>query len=188
MSYDVKALFTNVPLDYTINVILRKIYNNHEIDTNISKKEVKDLLILCTKNVHFSFNGDICIQCDGVAMGSPLGPVLTGIFMVELERSLVPKLSEHMMLWGIFIGDTITCIKPTSITHVTKVLNIFHSNIQFTYEEERDGKNPFLDVLLIKKNDTFETIVYIKPTNKCISTLEFICSRDMETWDFKINY
>ena len=85
MSYDVKALFTNVPLDYTINVILRKIYSNHEIDTNISKKEVKDLLILCTKNVHCSFNGDIYIQCDGVAMGSPLGPVLTGIFMVELE-------------------------------------------------------------------------------------------------------
>ena len=121
-------------------------------------------------------------------MGSPLGPVLAGVFIVELERSLVPKLSEHMMLWRIFIGDTITCIKPTSIAHVTKVLNIFHSNIQFTYEEERDGKNPFLDVLLIKKNDTFETIVYIKPTNKCISTLEFICSRDMETWDFKINY
>ena len=125
MSYDVKALFTNVPLDYTINIILRKIYNNHEIDTNISKKEVKDLLILCTKNVHFSFNGDICIQCDGVAMGSLLGPVLTGIFMVELERSLVPKLSEHMP-WKRFVDDTITCIKPTSILHVIKLLNSFH--------------------------------------------------------------
>ena len=125
MSYDVKALFTNVPLDYTINVILRKIYNNHEIDTNISKKEVKDLLILCTKNVHFSFNGDIYIQCNGVAMGSPLGPVLTGIFMVELERSLVPKLSEHMP-WKRFVDDTITCIKPTSIPHVIKLLNSFH--------------------------------------------------------------
>ena len=125
MSYDVKALFTNVPLDYTINVILRKIYNNHEIDTNISKKEVKDLLILCTKNVHFSFNGDIYIQCDGVAMGSPLGPVLTGIFMVELEQSLVPKLSEHMP-WKRFVDDTITCIKPTSILHVIKLLNSFH--------------------------------------------------------------
>ena len=121
-------------------------------------------------------------------MGSPLGPVLAGVFIVELERSLVPKLCEHMMLWRRFVGDTITCIKPTSITHVIKVLNIFHSNIKFTYEEERDGKNPFLDVLLIKKNDTFEKIVYIKPTNKCISTLEFICSQDMETWDFKINY
>ena len=39
ISFDVKALFTNVPLDYTINLILRRIYDNHEIDTNISKKK-----------------------------------------------------------------------------------------------------------------------------------------------------
>ena len=168
ISFDVKALFTNVPLDYTINLILRRIYDNHEIDTNISKKEMKDLLILCTKNVHFSFNGNIYRQCDGAAMGSVLGPTLAGIFMVELERSIVPKLSEHMMPWKRFVDDTITCIKTTSIPHVIKVLNTFHGNIQFTYEEERDGKIPFLDVLLIRKNDAFETAIYRKPTNKCI--------------------
>ena len=42
-----------VPLDYTTNVILRRIYDNNEIDTNTSKKEMKDLLIICTKNVNF---------------------------------------------------------------------------------------------------------------------------------------
>ena len=47
---------------------------------------MRDLLLLCTKNVHFSYNGHIYIQEDGVAMGSPLGPVLAGIFMVELEQ------------------------------------------------------------------------------------------------------
>ena len=81
---------------------------------------------------------------------------------------IVPKLSEHMMPWKRFVDDTITCIKTTSIPHVIKVLNTFHSNIQFTYEEERDGKIPFLDVLLIRKNDAFETAVYRKPTNKGI--------------------
>ena len=81
----------------------------------ISKKEVKDLLILFTKNVHFSFNGDIYMRCDGVAMGSPLGPTLAGALMVELERSVVPKLSEHMRPWKRFVDDTITCIQTTSI-------------------------------------------------------------------------
>ena len=37
-------------------------------------------------------------QNDGVAMGSPLGPVLSGIFMVKLENSLVPTLNESMTL------------------------------------------------------------------------------------------
>ena len=37
---------------------------------------MKELLLLCTKHVHFTFNEDIYIQLDGVAMGSPLGPFL----------------------------------------------------------------------------------------------------------------
>ena len=95
ISFDVyQSLFTNVPLQKTIDIILKRIYENEEINTCISKKDMKDMLILCTKNVHFSMNGDIYLQIDGVAMGSPLGPVLAGIFMVELERSLVPKLSN----------------------------------------------------------------------------------------------
>ena len=92
ISFDVKSLFTNVPLQKTIDIILKRIYENKEINTSISKKDMKDMLILCTKSVHFSMNGDIYLQIDGVAMCSPLGPVFAGIFMVELERSLVPKL------------------------------------------------------------------------------------------------
>ena len=40
ISFDVKALFTNVPLDYTINLIIKRIYDNHKINTNISRKEI----------------------------------------------------------------------------------------------------------------------------------------------------
>ena len=62
--------------------------------TNISKKEMKELL--CTKNTHFTFKNEIYQQCDGVPMGSPLGPVIAGIFMVELKKSLIPNLMKHM--------------------------------------------------------------------------------------------
>ena len=52
------------------------------------------MLTFCMKNVHFTFNDDIYLQTDRVAMISPLGPVLTGIFMVHLERSLVHVLKD----------------------------------------------------------------------------------------------
>ena len=40
-SFDVKSLFTNVPLDYTINIIISRIYDDNGLYTNISKKEMK---------------------------------------------------------------------------------------------------------------------------------------------------
>ena len=52
------------------------IYEEHGVSTNITKQEMNKMLILCTKKVHFTFNEEVYKQTDGVAMGSPLGPVL----------------------------------------------------------------------------------------------------------------
>ena len=57
---------------------------------------MKELLILCTKNVHCTFGNVIKVQNNGVAMGSPLGPVLSDIFMVELETSFLPELTDYI--------------------------------------------------------------------------------------------
>ena len=54
LSFDVTSLFTKVPLDFTIDVILRQIYNKNEVSTNIPKQQMRYILLLCTKNVHFS--------------------------------------------------------------------------------------------------------------------------------------
>ena len=39
----------------------------------------------------------MCIQVNGIAMVSPLAPLLTDIFMIELERSLIPNLSKKVL-------------------------------------------------------------------------------------------
>ena len=72
----------NVPLDTIIDIILKRIYDNNEINTSITKNEIKELILLCTKRVHFTFDGKTYFQTNGVAMGLPLGPVLE-IFMNE---------------------------------------------------------------------------------------------------------
>ena len=84
-SFDVKVLFTNVPLEYTIDLVLKRICENHEISTSITRNEMREMLLLCTKNEHSAFKDVLYLQADGVAVGSPLGPVLAGIFMVDLE-------------------------------------------------------------------------------------------------------
>ena len=53
---------------------------------------MKELIKISTKDVHFNFNGTTYAQKDGAVMGSPLALVLAGIFMVELETAVLPKL------------------------------------------------------------------------------------------------
>ena len=120
---------------------------------------MKELLLLCTKNVHFTFNNEIYQQCNGAAMGSPLGLAIAGIFMLELEKSLIPTLMEQMSPWKRYLDDTIAVIKLPSIEHVLSILKSFHQNIEFTYGLEQNGKINFLDVMLIRTNDTLETTI-----------------------------
>ena len=88
-------------------------------------------------------NKKIYRQCDGVVMGSFLEPVIARIFMVELKKSLIPTLIEHISPWKRYVDDTMAVIKLSSIEHVLSILSSSHQNIEFTYELEEDGKINF---------------------------------------------
>ena len=165
VSFDVVSLFTNVPLDTTIDIILKRIYDNNEINTSVTKKEMKELILTCTKGVHFTFDGKTYVQTNGVAMGSPLGPVLSGIFMVELENNLIHTLSEHLSCWKRYVDDTICFIKNDSIDYVFSILNSFHPSIQFIYETENNNSISFPDIELLRVGENIETRVFRKPAN-----------------------
>ena len=89
---------------------------------------MKELLLLYTKNIHFTFNGQIYIQVDGVAMGPPLGPLLADILMIELERSLIPNLRK-IKIWRRYVHDTICFVKIGSIEYIRSMLNSFHKKM-----------------------------------------------------------
>ena len=76
---------------------------------------MKGLLLLCTKIVHFTFNNEIYQQCHSVKMRSALGPLIPGIFIVELEKSLIPSLMDQISPWKRCVDDTIAVIKLSSI-------------------------------------------------------------------------
>ena len=169
VSFDVSNLFTNVPLEYTINLILDKVYHKKLIKTKLKKEELKELLEMCTKEMHFTFEGKIYRQNDGVCMGSPLGPVLANVFMVDLEETIVPQLEDKMPTWRRYVDDTFTLVEKGKRDEIITSLNNFHPNIKFTHEIENQGTIAFLDVLLKKEdNGVVQTSVYRKPTNNSI--------------------
>ena len=101
-------------------------------------------------------------------MGSPLGPVIAGIFMVELEKSLLPKLSSYMTSWKHYVDDTIAYVKPDAIDHLLSILNSLFENILFTYEPEINGKISFLDILILRNSNSLENTVHHKSTHNDI--------------------
>ena len=118
--FDVESLFTNVPLDETIESILQKVYVEKKIKTSIPKLILKEILSLWTKHLHFRFNGEIYIQINGVAMGSPLSPLLANIFMISLEEKILPKVSNYLCYWKRYVDDTYAYVVPEKIDFILK--------------------------------------------------------------------
>jgi hypothetical protein len=86
-SFDVTSLFTNISLDETIDIISDQLYSTQTFYHGFSKTEFVQLLNLAVKNCHFIFHGKYYDQIDGVAMGSPLGPLFVNIFCPFMRKN-----------------------------------------------------------------------------------------------------
>ena len=75
LSVDISSLFTNLPLLETVDYVCDQLVEQ-QIDIGLPIITVKQLLLKCTMNVQFMFNGQLFRQIDGVAMGSLSGPLL----------------------------------------------------------------------------------------------------------------
>ena len=163
------SLFTNVPVDETIQLLADKAFKNNWFNEknklNIKKTDLIKLLTLATKHQLFQFNGKLYEQVDGVAMGSPLGPLMANTFMCSLEEKL-SKSNNLPSFYNRYVDDTLT--KQSSLESAESFLSILnncHPSLNFTMEVEQEGKIPFLGMEITKKDGRLETKVYIKPTN-----------------------
>ena len=90
LSFDVKLLCFSFLLTETIDIVLDRIYNHKEISTVLVKDEMRKLLTLRTKNVHFTLNNEIGVQNDEVVMGFHVGLILANVFRWNLKAHLFP--------------------------------------------------------------------------------------------------
>ena len=84
--FNVISIFTNVPLNKFINIILEQIYKEKLVNTKLRKNTLKKLVKDCCTKTAFSFNGIIRKQKERVSMGSSLSPVVANIIWTELFK------------------------------------------------------------------------------------------------------
>ena len=110
------------------------------------------------------FNGILYTQINGVAMGSPLGPVLANIFLAHLENSFMTKHDNFPLFYCRYVDDTFCIFKSREdALSFFQYVNTIHANINFTMEEEVNGKISFLDTVVVKQNNGLLLGMYTKP-------------------------
>ena len=174
VSFDIVSLFTNIPLQESIDLAVELLF---EKDTTIkmSKAQMKKLFHFATSQTHFTYQNQHYDQVDGVAMGSPLGPVLANLFMGKLEKDWLSGNhgNDHCPIFYRRYVDDIFCVlkSKNQVSTCLTELNNLHKNINFTVEEEENGRLPFLDILITRTVDmTFTTTTYCKPTSTGLLT------------------
>uniref|UniRef100_A0A5S6Q348 Reverse transcriptase domain-containing protein n=1 Tax=Trichuris muris TaxID=70415 RepID=A0A5S6Q348_TRIMR len=171
VSYDVKDLFTSVPLGYTFDILFESLSKDVKLTqrTKLNPYHLSQLVKFCVEEGnYFHWNGSYFSQKEGAPMGSPLSPVVAEIFMEHLE---VLAFKDGFSSMGVkmfkrYVDDIFVIIEKDKEGALLDHLNsIFAGKITFTMEREENGKLAFLDCLVIRDQGHIKTKVFRKPTN-----------------------
>ncbi|XP_068734877.1 uncharacterized protein [Montipora capricornis] len=170
-SYVIAVLFINIPVDENIDILTAKTFQNNWFNVihnlNITRSRVKQHLKMTAKNQLFQSIGQLYEQRDGIAMGSPLGPLMTNSFLCHIEENL-DQANKLPSLYKQYVDDTLAFVDnindaAESFLHV---LNKSHPSLEFTMELAVENSLPFLGIKITKIGCSLETKVYRKPTDK----------------------
>ena len=164
VSFDVCSLFTNIPLNETLDLAVDLILKK-EPQLKITREELRELFEFATSKTNFNFQGMVYEQVDGIAMGSPLAPILANLFMGYNEKNWIEKFEgQKPQFYKRYVDDIFaTFDNEDDALNFYNYLNNRHPNIKFTKEYNKNGVLHFLDVSITNKA-TFNTSVYHKPT------------------------
>jgi hypothetical protein len=156
-SFDVVSLFTNVPVKDTMDIIRRRFQ---------FQEATYELIELCLTTTYFKFNDEIFEQTDGIAMGSPLSPIIAEIFMDEVETGILQKTTRKPKIWLRYVDDVLLIWEhgEEALNTFLRLANNEHANVKFTLEVEEKSSLPFLDKLIIREGSKLGFKMYRKPT------------------------
>ena len=135
-SLDADSLFTNIPLEETINICTNLLYNNEDVIEGMNKSEIKNLLLLAAEKSYFIFNDVLYKQKDGVVMGLPLGPTMANVFLSFYEIKWLEQCPKEFkpVFYRRYVDDIFVLFE--SAEHLSKFRNHFntcHPNMSFSF-------------------------------------------------------
>ena len=94
--YDITVLLTSVPIEPALKIIRHLLEKDDRLQDRIilSVQDIIDLLGFCLHSMCFSFQNEFSEQVEGVAMGSPVIPIVANLYMEYFEREALHSASN----------------------------------------------------------------------------------------------
>ncbi|XP_058827991.1 uncharacterized protein LOC131687913 [Topomyia yanbarensis] len=183
ISLDVVSLFTNIPKDLVIRDTINN-WDSIKTNTAINLDLFIEVVTFCMDSSYFVFRNQHYHQIAGTAMGNPLSPTLADLIMETLIDTVIRHLSFSIKVLRKYVDDLYLIVPHDKIGDVLKAFNSYHPNIQFTFEEQKEGRLPYLDMTLVRQqDDTIRTEWYMKS----IASGRFLNFRSIHLFSQKLN-
>ncbi|XP_076037506.1 uncharacterized protein LOC143022964 [Oratosquilla oratoria] len=144
-SLDVESLFSSVPVDETIQIIQRNVFNHETLPPpKVPRPILEDMLRACTKEAPFRCpSGKIYFQVNGVAMGSPLGVLFAQAYMCHVEYSVLSSINPSPKMYLKNVDDIFIDVdRDEQLDNLKRALEE-NSCLRFTIEKSLENKIPF---------------------------------------------
>ncbi|VDP77728.1 unnamed protein product [Schistosoma mattheei] len=168
--FDVSSLFTNVPINRALDIINDCLKSDLDLNLHcpLDPPEVIKCLELCLRSTLFIFRGHLYRQKEGIAIGSPVSPIVANLFMHTLETSAIARSVYLSKLWLRYADDIFIINKRDGLEELFNNVNSISESSKLTEElESVDHKLAFLDCLFERRhnNNKSKINVYRKPTH-----------------------
>jgi hypothetical protein len=106
-SLDVVNLVTTTPTEKALEVLRHNLEKDSTLKerTHHSIDTILKLVTVCVNNTYFQFGKKFYSQNLGMAMGSPLSPVLCNLYLEDLEKNAIATFNTKPLLFLRYVDD-----------------------------------------------------------------------------------
>lgn len=147
-SLDVSDMFTNIPIKATIQHIIRSFGQDIKNNWHLEEEEIRNILTFALTELNlFKVQGVTYRQIGGLAMGSPLAPIMADIYMDHLINKCVVDMKKRGVIAIYkYVDDILIIGKRESIIQAKDILE----------KEAQEDRKEYNDLGHIKFTTEFE--------------------------------
>ncbi|XP_023212046.1 uncharacterized protein LOC111614906 [Centruroides sculpturatus] len=162
---DFESMYPSMNLTSCFNTLVEFMVQ-HNPGLTAYMEDLNILADLMCYQSFFTFNGTVYKQRKGVPMGSPMSGLLCELVVRQLEKEVLGKFMEDIVIYKRYVDDVLIIWKDNRrIEEFLSMINNNKHGLKLKLEQKSHTNIHFLDINIRFKQGYVQTAVYLKPTH-----------------------